>query len=65
MHNNIRLSRISHPRATLMGFALLIAVFLVFGLWAQVSYPELSHASMFMDSSNGEPANWLQSLIRG
>jgi len=32
--NNIRLSRISHPRATLWAMALLVVVFLGFGVWA-------------------------------
>lgn len=45
MHNNIRLSRISHPRATLLGVALLFAVFMLFGLWAQVFHPEWMQVS--------------------
>ena len=36
--NNIRfsrVSRVSHPRATLLGTILLVVVFLGFGVWAQ------------------------------
>jgi len=34
---NIRLSRISHPRATFWAVTLLIVVFLSFGLWAEAA----------------------------
>lgn len=34
---NIRLSRISHPRATAWAMTLLIVVFLGFGLWAEAA----------------------------
>ena len=36
---NIRLSRISYPRATWWAMLLLVAVFLLFGLWAEASLP--------------------------
>jgi hypothetical protein len=34
MNHSIRLSRISHPRATIWALALVAAVFLAFGAWA-------------------------------
>ena len=36
---SIRLSRISHPRATIWGLALVAVVFLAFGAWAEVFAP--------------------------
>ena len=33
MNHSIRLSRISHPRATIWALALVAAVFLAFGAW--------------------------------
>ena len=35
--NNIRLSRISHPRATVWAMTLLILVFVGFGLFAEAA----------------------------
>jgi hypothetical protein len=35
--NNIRLSRISHPRATFWAIALLVVVFLGFGVFAEAA----------------------------
>jgi len=37
--NNIRLSRISHPRATFWAMALLVVVFIGFGVWAEAALP--------------------------
>ncbi|MEM7099400.1 MAG: hypothetical protein AAF541_14145 [Pseudomonadota bacterium] len=48
MNNNIRLSRISHPRASALAFILLIAVFVLFGIWAQLAYPEFTQPSASM-----------------
>ncbi len=41
--NEIRLSRLSHPRATLMAMVLLAGVFLLFGMFANAT--EVSHAA--------------------
>jgi len=40
-HRSLRLSRISHPRATLCAMILLALVFLFFGLVAQAYVPEV------------------------
>ena len=71
MHNNIRLSRISHPRATLLGFILLFAVFMLFGLWAQVFHPEWMQVSaqpttttILTDTQLGAASQrWLQDIL--
>ena len=52
MNHQIRLSRISHPRASLLGVALLIAVFAGFGLWAEVFHPEWMQLSSLEASSS-------------
>lgn len=36
---DMRLSRLSHPRATLVAMILLAVVFLLFGVFAQAMYP--------------------------
>ncbi len=38
--NNIRMSRISHPRGTFWAMLLLTVVFLGFGVWAEACLPE-------------------------
>lgn len=47
--NNIRLSRISHPRATFWAITLLIVVFIAFGIWAEASVPGLHAQAMTPD----------------
>lgn len=42
MNYSIRLSRLSHPRATMLAMILLAAVFLLFGLFANALHPELA-----------------------
>ena len=42
--NSIRLSRVSHPRATTWGLALVAVVFLAFGAWAEYCAPIAEHA---------------------
>ncbi len=44
MKDNFRLSRISHPRASLWAMALLAVVFVAFGVWAEASVPMLETA---------------------
>ncbi len=44
MKDNFRLSRISHPRASLWAMALLAVVFVAFGVWAEASVPMLEIA---------------------
>ena len=55
---NIRLSRISHPRATGWAMALLVVVFLGFGIWAEATLPAVDTSAVMLDSAlpNGE---WL------
>lgn len=48
--NNIRLSRISHPRATLWAMVLLIVVFLGFGVWAEATLPTANTSAILLDS---------------
>ena len=66
MTNNIRLSRISHPRATLFGFTLLIAVFVLFGIWAQIFHPEwmaVSGQPSITTQIASASGPWLQDLM--
>jgi len=55
-HNDIqlsRISRVSHPRATIWATLLLVVVFLGFGVWAQAHISEPSYAA----SLPGSPAD--------
>ena len=56
---NIRMSRISHPRATWFAFALLIVVFLTFGIWAEASLPEVQSATPLLESGLAAHYPWL------
>ena len=42
MYHSIRLSRLTHPRASLFAMVLLVLVFGVFGAVANAMHPELS-----------------------
>ncbi len=42
MNHSIRLSRVNHPRGTLVAMVLLAAVFLLFGVFANALHPELA-----------------------
>ncbi|XOV84511.1 MAG: hypothetical protein ACFHXK_05215 [bacterium] len=59
--NNIRLSRISHPRASIWAIALLILVFLGFGLWAEASLPDLQAQTLTPDA-HIHSQGWLAQL---
>ena len=48
--DNIRLSRISHPRATGWAMALLVIVFLGFGIWVEATLPATSASAVVIDS---------------
>ena len=58
---NIRLSRISYPRATWWAMLLLVAVFLVFGLWAEAALPAAQTSTLDWQSSLPSYA-WLTEL---
>ena len=45
MTSSFRLSRLNSPRATLWSAILLIAAFIVFGVWANAAEPALGYAS--------------------
>ena len=60
--NNIRLSRISHPRATFWAMALLIIVFVGFGIWAEASLPGLQ-TQMLIPDAHIHSQGWLQQLV--
>ncbi len=47
--DNIRLSRISHPRATGWAMALLVVVFLGFGIWAEATLPSSSVSAVVIE----------------
>ena len=51
--NNLRLSRVSHPRATGWAVALLVVVFLAFGLWAEAAIPAAHSAPIVLDGAAG------------
>jgi hypothetical protein len=53
MTSSFRLSRLNSPRATLWSAVLLIAAFIVFGVWANAAAPALSYAG---DQMMAEPA---------
>lgn len=61
MANNIRLSRVSHPRATLWAIALLIIVFVGFGVLAQTSIP-MDHTSSLHLGTFTQGSGWLAEL---
>ena len=61
MMANIRLSRVSHPRATLWAVALLIIVFVGFGVLAQTSIPMEHTSSMHLDRLV-QGSSWLTQL---
>ena len=61
MMANIRLSRLSHPRATLWAVALLIIVFLGFGLFAQARMPLSASSSVYLEGFTAQ-ANWLNQV---
>jgi len=42
MNHSIRLSRVNHPRGTLVAMVLLATVFLLFGVFAHALHPELA-----------------------
>jgi hypothetical protein len=44
-YQGIRLSRLTHPRASLIAIVLLAVVFGLFGVVASAAHPELSHAA--------------------
>ena len=47
MKDSFRLSRISHPRASLWAMALLAVVFAAFGVWAEAAVPMLETANEY------------------
>ena len=55
---NIRLSRISHPRATVWAMGLLVVVFLGFGIWADAAMPAVNTSAVMLDSVMPS-GNWL------
>ena len=59
---NIRMSRISHPRATWLAIALLVVVFLAFGLWAEASLPQAQSAAPLLETSLAAHYPWLGKL---
>ncbi len=61
--NNIRLSRVSHPRATLWAVALLIIVFLGFGIWAETSVT-MTQTSTVELNSFAAGSDWLTGLAK-
>jgi hypothetical protein len=60
--HNIRLSRISHPRATFWAITLLIVVFVGFGIWAQASVPSL-HGQALTPDMHIPGMDWLDQLV--
>ena len=66
MTNNIRMSRISHPRATLWAMLLLAVVFLGFGMWAEACLPDNEIAVPTQEqNSPTEHSSWIRDLIAG
>ena len=49
--NNLRLSRVSHPRATGWAVALLVVVFLAFGIWAEAAITAANSAPIVLDGA--------------
>ena len=65
MANNIRLSRISHPRATAWAVTLLVIVFLGFGLWAEAAIALNDQAATMTIPTEGWIAQISTALNRG
>ena len=49
--NDMRLSRLSHPRATLVAMVLLASVFLLFGMFAAAGEPAATPAPNTLDGA--------------
>ena len=58
MRDSFRLSRISHPRATLTAIILLAAVFIAFGVFADQALPDNGAADRVRTGVEIDPA-WL------
>ncbi len=59
MNNSMRLSRLNHPRGTLVAMVLLAAVFLLFGAFAHALLPELTAGA---PEATGEAVLFLRNL---
>ncbi len=59
---NIRLSRISYPRATWWAMLLLVAVFLLFGLWAEASLPAAQTSDTDWQTSLAAGVPWVAEI---
>ena len=57
--NEIRLSRLSHPRATLMAMVLLATVFLLFGVFASAIEPSHSAAPNTIEGALALIGDWM------
>ena len=61
--NEIRLSRLSHPRATLVAMVLLAAVFLLFGMFAGATEPAAIPAPNTLDGALLLIGDWAFGLM--
>ena len=57
--NDMRLSRLSHPRATLVAMVLLAAVFLLFGMFANAVEPSYTPAPNTIDGALALIGDWV------
>ena len=60
--DEMRLSRLSHPRATLMAMALLAVVFLLFGMFASAAEPDYAPALGSIDGAATLLGSWVHAL---
>jgi hypothetical protein len=61
--SDMRLSRLSHPRASLVAMILLAAVFLMFGMFASAMEPSYSPAPNTINGAAGLIGDWVLTRV--
>lgn len=61
--SEMRLSRLTHPRATLLAMVLLAVVFLLFGMFASAVEPGYAPAPATIDGAIVKIGSWLMTSV--
>lgn len=61
--SDMRMSRLSHPRATILAMVLLAVVFLLFGLFASAVEPSYAPAPNTIDGAMARIGDWLLASV--
>jgi hypothetical protein len=61
--SDMRMSRLSHPRATVLAILLLAVVFLLFGLFASAVEPSYAPAPSTIDGAMVRIGDWLLTSV--